>query len=83
MELEWILRIVLVGVIHWMLVGLALPDLAYRQKVVGRKGLWTVTIVFLTCFGSLAYLMVHPQMLTQGYSERIVCRENKEDYHCR
>ena len=80
MELEWILKIVLVGVIHWMLVILVLPDLVSRHRVVGRKRFWAVAILFLTCFGSLAYLMAHPQVLTQSHSEEVLCREKKEDY---
>ncbi len=83
METEWILKVVLVGLIHWVLAGLVLPDLARRQRVIGgRKAPWAVAILFITGFGSLAYLMFHPQMLTQEYAERELCHE-KKDIDCR
>ena len=84
MELEWILKLILIGITHWIMAGLILPDLANRQRVMGgRKAPWVAAILFITCFGSLAYLAFHPQMLTQGYPERELCHEKKEDYDCR
>lgn len=83
MELGWILKLVLFGVAHWVLVGLVLPDLASRQRILGgKKWVWAVAIIFATCFGSIAYLLAHPQMLTQGYSTRGVYHEEKEDRYC-
>jgi len=64
MEPEWILRIVLFGIAHWVLAGFLLQDLASRQKVVGgRKLPWALVILFITGFGSLLYLLFHPQIL--------------------
>ena len=69
MDSEWILRIVLFGIVHWILAGVLLRDLAFRQKVVGgRKWPWAVIIVFITCFGSLLYLLFHPQILNPDHS---------------
>ena len=72
MELEMILKIVLLSLIHWALVPIALTYLVERQRVLGgRKGLWVVPIVFISCLGPLAYLIAHellPQPQTQvGY----------------
>ena len=65
-----ILKIVLLGVIHWMLVPLALHALIERQRVVGgRKAPWAVAIVFITCLGSLLYLIFHPQTQTETQTQ--------------
>lgn len=61
-----ILKIVFLGIIHWMLVPLALQALIERRRVIGgRKAPWAVAIVFLTCLGSLFYLIFHPQTQTE------------------
>ena len=58
-----ILKIVLLGFIHWMLVPLALQALIKRRQVIGgRKAPWAVAIIFITCLGSLLYLVFHPQI---------------------
>ena len=70
MDLEWILRIVLLGITHWILAGILLQDLAARERVVGgHKWPWAVVIILITCFGSLLYLLFHPQILNPGYSQ--------------
>ena len=64
MEIDAILivKIVLLALIHWMLVPLALQALIERRRVIGgRKAPWAVAIVFMTCLGSLLYLIFHPQ----------------------
>jgi len=69
--------------VHWVLAGLVLQDLARRQRVAGgRKAPWAMAVLFITGFGSLAYLAFHPQMFTQEYAERELCRE-KKDIDCR
>jgi hypothetical protein len=63
MDPEWILRIVLFGIVHWILAGVLIQDLASREKVfAGRKPPWAVIILFVPCFGSLLYLLFHPQI---------------------
>lgn len=63
LELEWLLRLVLFGILHWMLAIMLLHDLAARQRVLGgRKWPWVVVIVFVTFLGSLLYLLCHPQI---------------------
>lgn len=63
MDFEWILRIVLFGIVHWILAALMLQDLAGRDRVVGkRKPLWAIIIIFIPCFGSIIYLLFHPQI---------------------
>ena len=68
-ELEMILKIVLLGLIHWMLVPIALKSLIERKQVLGgRKGRWAVPIVFVTCLGPLLFLILdelYPQPQTQ------------------
>jgi hypothetical protein len=61
---EWIIRIVLFGIVHWILAGILLQDLASRQKVFGgRKAPWAIIILVIPCFGSILYLMFHPKIL--------------------
>ena len=68
-ELEMILKIILLGLIHWALVPIALKGLIERERVLGGwKLLWAVPIVFITCLGPLSYLIIHellPQPQTQ------------------
>jgi nitrate/nitrite transporter NarK len=77
MGFEWILRIVLIGIAHWILAVIVLNDLAHRQKVFGgRKWIWaTIILVIMPCLGSLIYLMFHPQIMTQRGSP------NEQDHH--
>lgn len=64
MALEWIVRIVLFGVVHWILAGFMLHDLAFRRKVFGRhKAPWVIVVLIVPCFGSLLYLAFHPRIL--------------------
>ena len=70
MEIDVMLRIVLLvvalGIVHWGLAPMALEDLIARQRVVGRqKWLWAVAILFVTCLGSLLYMVVHPELQTE------------------
>ncbi|MDO8491933.1 MAG: hypothetical protein Q7T04_07970 [Dehalococcoidia bacterium] len=70
MESGTILKIVAIGMLHWMLAPLALDNLARRPRVLGgHKVPWTVCILFLTCFGSLFYLVLHPQPQTAAQTE--------------
>ena len=79
MDPEWILRIVLFGVVHWILAGVLLHDLASRQRVFGgRKPPWAVVMLIIPCFGSILYLLFHPQILNPGYS-RNEHNRNKHD----
>lgn len=69
MEIEVILKVIFIAIVHWALVGIALRNLVERQRVLGsRKGLWALPIFFVTCFGSLTYLIIHelyPEPQTQ------------------
>ena len=69
MELEMILKIVLLGLIHWALVPIALKGLIERERVLGGwKLLGAVPIVFVTCLGPLLFLILdelYPQPQTQ------------------
>lgn len=67
MELEWILRLVLFGILHWVLAIMLLQDLASRQRVLGgRKAPWAIAIVLITFLGSLLYLLCHPQIFRES-----------------
>lgn len=60
-DITLILKIILLGFIHWMLVPFALKALLERKQVVGgNKAPWAVAIILLTCVGSLIYLIFHP-----------------------
>jgi hypothetical protein len=66
MGLEWILRLVLLGILHWVLAILLLHDLASRQRVLGgRKAPWAIAIALVTFLGSLLYLLCHPQIFRE------------------
>ncbi|MFC1912038.1 hypothetical protein ACFLXG_02630 [Chloroflexota bacterium] len=70
MDADWILRIVLFGIVHWILAGVLLPDLVSRQKVFGeRKAPWAVVIIIIPCFGSVLYLLFHPQIFNPDNSQ--------------
>jgi uncharacterized membrane protein YwzB len=83
METEAIVRIVALavalGIIHWALVPITLERLIDRPKVVGSKALWGAAIVFLTCLGSLAYLLVHPDTESETETSREWIGDNRWD----
>ncbi len=63
MNPEWVIRIILFGIAHWILAGFLLNDLASRQKVFGRrKAPWVIVVIIIPCFGSILYLLFHPQI---------------------
>jgi len=63
MEWQFLLRFVVLGVLHWVLALMMLQDLAYRELVLGgKKALWAVLIIFFLIIGSLIYLLCHPQI---------------------
>jgi len=64
MDTEWIIRIVLFGIVHWILAGIMLQDLVNKERVFGgHKAPWAIIIIIIPCFGSLLYLLFHPQIL--------------------
>jgi hypothetical protein len=78
MELDWVLRVVLFGLVHWILAGIFLQDLAHREKVFGgRKLPWGIIIIFIPCFGSLLYLMFHPDILSPDSARKRHDRSNR------
>lgn len=67
LDLIFVLKIALLGIIHWMFVPLALQTLMERQQVIGgHKAPWAVAIIFITCLGSLLYLIFHPNIQTES-----------------
>jgi len=71
MEPEWIVRIILFGIVHWILAGILIKDLASRPKVFGgHKPPWALIILIIPCFGSILYLMFHPQILKPDDSRK-------------
>ena len=70
MAAEWIIRIFLLGIIHWVLAGFLLHDLAYRKKVFGgKKAPWAIIIALVLCVGSLIYLLFHPQIVIPSFDQ--------------
>ncbi|OGO42604.1 MAG: hypothetical protein A2137_05420 [Chloroflexi bacterium RBG_16_58_8] len=70
MSSDWIIRIVLFAIVHWVLAGVLLNDLVSRRKVFGgRKAPWAIVILVIPCFGSLAYLLFHPQILNPDHDQ--------------
>jgi uncharacterized membrane protein len=67
MELDWILRLILFAVMHWILAIMMLQDLASRKRVLGgRKWPWALIILLVTFLGSLLYLVCHPRIIIGG-----------------
>jgi hypothetical protein len=65
MTIDWIIRIVLFGTVHWILC-IMLQYLGSRQKILGGcKAPWAVMILLLPSFGSLLYLLCHPRILAR------------------
>ena len=66
MNPEWILRVILFGIVHWILAGIALHDLAARERVFGKhKPPWAIMILVIPCFGTVLYLLFHPQIFNR------------------
>ena len=77
---EWIIRIVLFGITHWVLAGILLNDLASRQRVFGgRKPPWAVVMIIIPCFGSILYLLFHPQILSPDKQTNEQDRDKHEE----
>lgn len=69
MDLEMILKIVFLGLIHWTLVPMAMTNLLAEDRGMARlKVLWMPVIIFVTCFGPLAYLITH-ELLPQPQAQ--------------
>jgi hypothetical protein len=63
LDTEWVLRLVLFSIVHWILAGVMLNDLSTRRRIFGRrKAPWALIIIFIPCFGSLLYLVFHPEI---------------------
>lgn len=61
MNPEWILALVLFGILHWVLAIMLLNDMAHREKDHGtRRVLWIIAVIFITFLGSMLYLLFHP-----------------------
>ena len=72
MEFDVILiaKIIAIGVIHWIFVPIALRALVERQRVLGgKKAPWAIAIIFLTCIGSLVYLIIHPNLQPEAEAQ--------------
>ena len=70
MSAEWILELVLFSILHWILAGIVLNDIATRKHVLGgHKAPWVVVVILVTFVGSLLYLLCHPQILGGGGEE--------------
>ena len=68
MDTEWLIRIILFSLVHWILAGIMLQDLTSRQRIFGgHKAPWVIVILIVPCFGSLLYLLFHPQILGSDY----------------
>jgi len=63
MDVFWIIRLIIMGLLHWVLAFLLLDDLVTRKKVLGgKKWPWALAIIFIAWFGPILYLLCHPQV---------------------
>lgn len=61
MELTRILAIVLLSILHLVLAGMLLDDIARRKRILGRrKAPWVIMILLVVFVGALIYLLCHP-----------------------
>ena len=52
MEVDWILQLVLFGVLHWILAVIVLQDLATRKRIIGgHKAPWVLLRAYF-CSGT-------------------------------
>ncbi len=67
MQLERILVLIVMGILHLVLVGMLLDDLAHRKRVFGgRKAPWAMAIIFIAFVGAFLYLLCHPRIFYGG-----------------
>lgn len=67
MELQRILVLVMISILHLVLAGMLLDDLAHRKHVLGgRKAPWAVVIILVAFVGDLLYLLCHPGIFYGG-----------------
>ena len=70
MELEWLLAVVLFGILHWVLAIILLNDIAHRKQIKNeKKAPWILAIIFLVFIGSLLYLIFHPRFFFDSDDE--------------
>lgn len=63
MELTKILAMVLLSILHLVLAGMLLDDIAKRKRVLGgKKAPWVIMILFVVFVGALLYLLCHPRV---------------------
>ncbi len=68
---EYILRLILFGVLHWILAFIMLNDLANRRRVMGgKKWIWAILILLVLIVGSFIYLLFHPQIFFGDDNDR-------------
>ncbi len=80
MDTEWVFRILLFSAVHWLLAWFTINDVASRARVFGgHKAPWVFIIFFIPCFGSLAYLLFHPEVLDPGIQKRRQNRDKDRD----
>ena len=64
------MRLILLGILHWLMAIMMLQDLAVRKHVLGgRKWPWAIVILLVTVLGSLLYLLCHPGIFFGGERE--------------
>ncbi len=70
MELNKILAAILIGVLHLVLAGMLIDDIAQRKRILGgRKAPWVVIVLFVPYIGALLYLLCHPRIFYDGDGE--------------
>ena len=63
MELERLLALILMSILHFVLAGMLLDDLSKRRRILGgRKAPWAVAILLVAFVGALLYLLCHPRI---------------------
>lgn len=67
MEINRILVLILIGILHFVLAGMLLDDISHRKRVFGgRKAPWVTVILVVAFLGSLLYLLCHPRIFYDG-----------------
>jgi len=63
--------------IHWKMAIESVEDILHRKRILGNKTLWVLSILFITCAGSIAYQLAHGEERPQ---QRQTAKHNWDEW---
>jgi len=72
LSIEWVLELVLFSVLHWILTGTILNDIANRKRILGgHKAPWVIVVILLTFVGSyFIFFATHKSSVVMTKTDR-------------